>query len=91
MITDNSLATRLNNWLKVTFSKRKLCYVFFVFEESGVDLKKPVTKMEPYLAWIHPQAKIDAVSELFSTKIKKGRNLKLLNIKIEPIQIIPVI
>lgn len=85
------LAVRLNDWLMVTFSGRKLSYVYFYFTEAGVDLRNPVQKMEPYIAYVHPKANMKQVTPLFETKIKKGRNIKLRRIEIIPVGRIAVI
>ncbi len=86
-----TLAERLNDWLMVTFSARKLCWVYFYFIESGPDLKNPVLKMEPYIAWVHPESHIKHVSEMFRTKVKKGRNIQLKDIQIIPVGRVTVI
>lgn len=85
------LAERFNNWLMILFSKRQLCYVYFHYTEKGVDLKTPMKKMEPYIAWIHPEAHIKSVAPLFEGKIKKGRDIQLTNIQIIPITNVAVI
>lgn len=86
-----TLAKRLDNWLRILFSSRRLCYIYFYYEEKGVDLKKPMRKMEPYLAWLFLNENIKNVTPLFETKIKKGRAIVLKDIKIIPIPYIEVI
>lgn len=85
------LAQRLNNWLMILFSKRQLCYVYFHYTEKGVDLKAPRKQMEPYIAWVHPEANIKSVAPLFEGKIKKSRNIQLTNIQIIPVPNVAVI
>ena len=86
-----TVAERFENFLKRTFSKRKLCFIYFYYVEKGVDLKNPVLKMQPYLAWVHTNEHLKKVTPLFRAKIQKGRNLELKDVKIIPIDVVEVI
>ena len=86
-----ALANMLGEWLLRIFSKRKLCYVFFHYEEKGPDLKLPVHKVQPYLAYINPKANDIEAAPLFQVEIKKGRTVKHKKVEIVPVGKIPVV
>lgn len=86
-----TIAKRLDNFLRRTFSKRKLCYIYFYYEEKGVDLKRPVVKMQPYLAWVHVNEHVKNLAPIFETKVAKGRSIKIKEVRIIPIPYVEVI
>ena len=79
------------DWIKRAFSRRKLCFVFFYFEEKGPDLKRPVAKMEPYIVYCNPKEKGDKLAPLFMTKVPKGRTIRITNVVIQPVGRVEVV
>ena len=86
-----SVAEMVGDWIKRTFSRRKQCYVFFHYEERGPDLRLPIRKVQPYVAYCRVKPTAKEIAPLFACKAPKGRTIKIIAVVIQPVGRIQVV